>query len=140
MIYILLEMLLKEIHEHSSGIILLHTDYLKLHCTINYKLIDLLRRTIHALHIAWVIYILYSSKTSAKLPNWLWKYIIWKVKDLTCSITCFPWHNVLRQRGKICLKSKMIKWLIINVSSLNFQNWWNICCFISPSKSISMAL
>ena len=105
MIYILLEMLLKEIHEHSSGIILLHTDYLKLHCTINYKLIDLLRRTIHALHIAWVIYILYSSKTSAKLPNWLWKYIIWKVKDLTCSITCFPWHKVLRQREEICLKS-----------------------------------
>ena len=34
----------------------------------------------------------------------------------------------------------MIKWWIIKRSRLNFYNWWNICCFIFPTKSVSIAL
>ena len=42
---------------------------------------------------------------SQKLPKWRWKYMIWKEKDLNVRITFFPCHNVLRQRGEICLIS-----------------------------------
>ena len=42
---------------------------------------------------------------SQKLPKWLWKYMIWKEKDLNVRIPFFPCDNVLRQTGEIFLIS-----------------------------------
>ena len=46
-------------------------------------------------------------------------------------------HGTQRQLRHVTMPFKlymMIKWTIINVSSLNFHNWLNNCCFIFSTK------
>ena len=82
--------------------------------------------------------------------------MIWEEKDLICSNTCFPWHNVLRQKGEICLKSiilavnhcfallryvlRVVVWMYEKLISVRVLRWHGLVKLPFFVKKIAMTL